>query len=139
MKTLAILCGILVAITPLKALSAEPPDIDIKYLYRHEGSKQFEILTEGSILYSGDFYKIIFAPATTEKKRHLRVRFSDRLIRQHLSAVSDAKLRGCHGEQFQPGATWHHALHSCPKKIVFPRRTNRQRTDLLSCHPTTGY
>ena len=66
-NALAILCGIIVAITPLMAFSAEPPDIDIKYLYRHEGSKQFKILTEGSILYSGDFYKILFAPATTEK------------------------------------------------------------------------
>lgn len=40
--------------------------INIKYVYRHEGSdEEFEPLTNNSTLYSGDDYKIIFTPSET--------------------------------------------------------------------------
>ncbi|HDN26057.1 MAG TPA: DUF4384 domain-containing protein [Thioploca sp.] len=66
-----IISGMIVAISQLLvgynvfAASAQPLSIDIKYVYRHKGGNQFETLTEGSTLYSGDYYKIIFTPTET--------------------------------------------------------------------------
>jgi len=48
-----------------KDATTPPLPIDIKYVYRHKGTNQFKILTEGSILYSGDTYKLIFTATET--------------------------------------------------------------------------
>jgi cell wall-associated NlpC family hydrolase len=47
--------------------TAKPPiKIDLNYIYRaNQGQDKPQSLTEGSVLYSGDYYKIIFTP--TEK------------------------------------------------------------------------
>ena len=37
-------------------------DFDIKYVYRHKTESDFHTLTNDTILYSGDHYKIIFTP-----------------------------------------------------------------------------
>jgi hypothetical protein len=45
--------------------SAKEPllDFNIKYMYRTDGNKQFQELTEQTVMHSGDYYKIFFAPA----------------------------------------------------------------------------
>ena len=64
------------------ALATEPLQIDIKYIYRHTTDDQFQTLTEGSTLYSGD--TALLAPP--DKREKINSKKTDANARKSLAA-----------------------------------------------------
>ena len=70
-STLVLMTTLLVVNLPVQAASYEkgvagikndPLNVEVKYLYRSTRKSSFKLLTNGSVLHSGDYFKIVFIP-----------------------------------------------------------------------------
>lgn len=59
------LCWAVAATASMTEAANEPLQIDVNYLYRASGDKEFRQLKDGGTLRSGDLFKIIFTPKQT--------------------------------------------------------------------------
>ena len=64
-----------------KAIQTEPLDFKINYVYRTGGEGNFKPLTDGGVLHSGDYYKIIFTPVEDSYVYIFQVDSANKLFR----------------------------------------------------------
>jgi hypothetical protein len=74
---------VMIAATLFSTTAAANDDtlnIDIQYRYRSNGTNEFKTLSDGQVLYSGEFYKIVFTPTETTYVYVVNHKFCDIML-----------------------------------------------------------